>query len=408
MAERYGNTVYKIFSDLIYGYIAILSYLDDKAFFLYFPMRTITFLCLMLLGIPAVRATHMIGGYIQAKSVSASSLTYEVTLILYMNEVQGKQAADQADSYIICFGDGTSQNVTRQNRLFIANNTMSINTYRINHTYPAPNTYTLTSIISNRSMVQNITKADYQLFTLSTVINTNVVNQTPTPGYPSAGFQAGVDKKLILSLKATDADGDSLVYGLAKALTSTDEKSCDRRQAPTYQFPNDVTRQGIFKLNSQTGELIWDAPTQAGLYSLVITIDEYRNGSFISQTTEELTVTIYDSPGTPTPIPPYEPAILGTGSIVTNTVVYSDPDVVFITFPNPVEGRMQVVIQTSNPTTATLQLTDVNGRKLHELNFAKAARQHEQVIGMDSLTPGIYMLRADINGRSLLRKIVKR
>ncbi|WP_026261846.1 T9SS type A sorting domain-containing protein [Spirosoma panaciterrae] len=371
-------------------------------------MRTITFLCLMLSGISAVRATHLIGGYIQAKPVSGSSLTYEVTLVVYMNEVQGRQAADQADRYLICFGDGTSNTVTRQSRLFIANNSMSINTYRINHTYPGPNTYTLTTTISNRSIVQNITKADYQFFTLSTTVSTNVANQTPTPGYPPTGFRAGVNKKLLLDLKATDAEGDSLMYGLAKSLTSTDEKSCDKRLVPTYQFPNDVTRQGIFKLNSQTGELTWDSPTQVGLYSVVITIDEYRNGLLISQTTEELTITVDDLPGTSTPIPPYEPAILGNGSIVTNTVVYSDPDILFITFPNPVEGRMQVVIQTSNPTTASLQLTDVNGRKLHELLFSKASRQHEQVIGLDSLTPGIYLLRADVNGRSLLRKIVKR
>ncbi|WP_460908777.1 T9SS type A sorting domain-containing protein [Spirosoma areae] len=50
----------------------------------------------------------------------------------------------------------------------------------------------------------------------------------------------------------------------------------------------------------------------------------------------------------------------------------------------------------------------MNGRKLHELRFSRAARQHEQVIDMGSLTPGVYLLRALVGGRVIIRKIVKR
>ena len=200
-----------------------------------------------------------------------------------------------------------------------------------------------------------------------------------------------------------------MVYGLAKPLTSTTESSCDSKPVSPYQFPNDLTRQGTLKINSRNGELVWDAPTDLGYYSVVITIDEYRNGVQISQTTQEITILVEDKAGTPSVIPPYEAAIEGayTG-LITATAEYDDVNFRLTTFPNPVDDRLQVLIQTSNPTTTTVQLMDVNGRKLHELIFSRLARQHEQVISMSNLTPGIYLVRAIIGERTLTRKIVKK
>ncbi|GAB3950994.1 hypothetical protein GCM10028805_30210 [Spirosoma harenae] len=371
-------------------------------------MKPFLLLAFLVLSIPLAKATHLIGGYVQAKSISTTSLTYQVTLVLYMNEVQGKQAADQADSYPICFGDGTTKTAVRSNRLFINDRTASISSYTLIHTYSGPSTYSITASVPNRTLAQNITNADSQLFTLGTTISATLQNQTPTPDYPITSFRLGLYQKATLSLKATDADGDSLVYGLAKSLTNMGTDVCSQQAVKTYQFPNDLTRQGTFKLNNQTGDLVWDSPTKEGNYSVAITIYEYRRGLLISQTTQEITLLVLDLPGTPGSVPAYEPAIEGNNGIVTGTVVYSDPDILFVTFPNPVEGPLQVVIRTSNPTTATIQLMDANGRKLHELGFSKASRHHEQLIGMDSLTPGIYMLRADVNGRSLVRKVVKK
>ena len=122
-----------------------------------------------------------------------------------------------------------------------------------------------------------------------------------------------------------------------------------------------------------------------------------------------LVLTAADLPSTPTTLPAYVPAIVGiTGLLVTALEAYRDTDFELIVFPTPVDDRLQVVIQTSNPTTATLQLLDSNGRLLHRLAFDRAARQHDQFISMGSLTPGVYLIRADIGGRSLVRKVVKR
>ncbi|CAN5452917.1 hypothetical protein BH09BAC4_BH09BAC4_19520 [soil metagenome] len=372
-------------------------------------MKTFLLLCLMLLTIQAARASHLLGGYIQAKPVAGSAQTYQITVALYMDPIYGNAAVSQATSVSICFGDGTSGIANRQSQVLVLSKTVSINMYQMTHTYNGPGTYVLTTSLPGRSLTQNITDATNQVFTLSSTISTNttVPNQTPTPGFPEAGFHINLNQKATLALKATDAEGDSLVYGLAKSFTSTYKDLCIRQTVPTYKFPNDVAQQGTFKLNNRTGDLVWDVPTREGLYSVAITINEYRNGILISQTLQEIPLFVEDRPGTPGTIPPYEPAIEGTTGIITGISTYADADVAFTAFPNPVNDRLQVVIQTSNPTTATVQLIDVNGRKLHESAFKNLARQHEHVIDMDGLAPGVYLLRANVGERSLVQKIVK-
>ncbi len=376
-------------------------------------MKTILLLVVVLFSLETVQATHLIGGYIRAVPLSGSSHTYRISAVLYLDEGTGKTAANQTDAIQICLGDGTTVTAVRASRIILTNQTTSINSYTLIHTYAGPGTYTLTTSIPNRSSVnKTIPRADNLPMTLSTTFTTNTptVNQTPTAGYPATGAYIKVNSKVTLSLQATDAEGDSLVYTLAKPLTTLNtSQSCAGQAIPSYQYPNDATRRGTFKLDSRTGELVWDAPVEVGLYSVAITINEYRSGVLISQTTQEITLFVDDLPGTPGVIPPYEPASQGVaGGLVTATTPYSDTDFQLITFPSPVDDQLQVVIQTSNLTSPTVEMTDVNGRILHKLVFNRVARQHEQVIGMGSMTPGIYILRVSIGERSISRKIMKR
>ncbi|AUD07180.1 T9SS type A sorting domain-containing protein [Spirosoma pollinicola] len=376
-------------------------------------MKIFTFLFLTFLSIQLTQATHLVGGYIQVKPISGSSLTYEVVAVVYM---YAGAATDQASSINLCFGDGSTATATRESLLYItlgSNNIsprIGINTYRINHTYAGPGIYTLITSLPNRTPAVNIPNSTVQQepLTLTTIFTTiSGTNQTPSLPIPPTGFSVGLNQRATLSFQATDIDGDSLVYGLVKSQTNTTNDLCSYQQMVSYQFPNDVTRQGTYKLNNRTGDLTWDAPAQLGNYSLVITVSEYRNGNFISQTTQEVALIVDDKPGTPGTIPAYEPAIEGNG-IVTATSEYDDANFRLTTFPNPFDDQLQVLIQTSNPTTTTLQLMDVNGRKLHELVFSRLARQHEQIISMSDLLPGVYLVRAIIGERTLTRKIVKK
>ncbi len=240
----------------------------------------------------------------------------------------------------------------------------------------------------------------------TTVSTSNGANQTPTLLFPETGSQAAVNQRLDFPFKATDADGDSLVYSLTRPLTNTTNNTCVSRPAATYQFPNDVTRRGTFKLDNRTGNLTWDAPVEPGNYSVAITVGEFRNGILISQTLLEIVLAVVDRPGTPGVIPPYEPAL--EGGVVTALPDYRDEDVTLTVFPNPVDDRLQIVVQTSNLATVQMQLLDANGRLVHDITFGRLARRHEQVISMSSLTPGVYVVRTNVGDRTLVRKVMKR
>lgn len=369
-------------------------------------MKSLLLLSLLVLYVSVATASHINGGYIQAKA--RSGLTYDISVFLYLNELV-PSAVEGLNSVTICFGDGQTGTVIRSTRVFTNTKELSLNTYPIAHTYAGPGTYTITVSIPGRTNALNLSNILNPTFTLATtfITGTGLSNQTPTASAtPLIMPYAGLGQPVTLSLQATDAEGDSIVYGLTRPQTSTNENTCGHQLVTGYQFPNDFLHQGTFTLHNQTGQLNWIAPAQAGSYSVALNLYEYRKGVLISQTLQEFTLLVEDLPGTPVPIPPYEPAI--EGAVVTAITDYADKDVDLITFPNPVEGRLQVVIQSSNPTTALLQLVDEQGRSLHELRFPRAARQHEQVIGMDSLSPGIYFLKADVNGRQLLRKVVKK
>jgi hypothetical protein len=286
--------------------------------------------------------------------------------------------------------------------------TLSANIYRIVHTYSGPGNYLISTSIPNRTSVKNIVNAEALPLTLTTTISTNTrtPNTTPTLPFPQNKFVFGVNQNVTIPIAATDAEGDSLVYSLATPSTSTNPDRCVYNSVNSYLFPNDVSRRGTFKLNGRTGNLVWNAPTEEGAYSIAVIVSEYRNGLLISQTVEELTVLVIDQRGTPEPIPAYEPALVE--AIVTAIPEYAQEDVKLTVFPNPVDDRLQVVVQTATAASATIQLLDGSGRQVHQLAFKKAAKQHEQVISMGSLAPGQYLLRAEVGGRSLVRKVVKR
>jgi hypothetical protein len=369
-------------------------------------MKTFTALCLILLGIQSY-ASHLRGGYIQTRSISATALTYEITITLYLDGPQGTNSTTGDDQVLICLGDGSTQSVVRLAHVLSTDRTTSINTYRLVHTYAGPGTYTLTTTLSNRTAVKNITGADQLPMTLATTFSTtNEINRTPTLLFPENGFLTATNQRLVFPLQTADAEGDSLVYTLTRPLTSSADNACTGRAVATYQYPNDLTRRGTFTLANQTGNLTWDAPVEQGNYSVAVTVGEYRNGILISQTQIEVLLTVVDRPGTPGLIPPYKPAL--EGGLVTALPDYQEEDIKLTIFPNPVDDRLQVVVQTSNPATARIQLMDGNGRTLHDMTFGRLTRRHEQVISMGSLTPGFYVLHAKVGDRTLTRKVVKK
>lgn len=374
-------------------------------------MKTFMFLCLALLSVQVSRATHLLGGYIQAKSTPRSPLVYEVTVTLYLDAINGAAASANTGSIRVCFGDGSTAEAQQLSlQPLSTDRSISQGIYRILHTYPGPGSYTISAVLLNRTLAQNITNAANVPFALNTVISTNEPNRTPTLSVPQTGFQIPVNRRAVFPFRSTDDEGDSLSYSLARPLSGVSNNYCDRLPIQSYQFPNNLAQRGTFTIDGRTGDLTWDIPTQPGYFSVAVTVSEYRRGVLISQTLQEVMLVVVDRPGSSDPIPPYRPAVEGSSGnlIVTAVSDYRDGDDLLTVFPNPVDDRLQVIIQTGNPSSASVQLLDMNGRVLHELGFRKAARQHEQVISMGSLSPGLYFLRATVDGKGLVRKVTKK
>ncbi len=366
------------------------------------PLLLLTFLVVSLQS----KASHLLGGYVRATPVAGQALTYTLTTTLYAYK---SPATTELTSVSFCLGDGTTQLVSRKSQTTITTDGAIVaSVFETTYTYPGAGAYTAAVSVANRSGQLNIPSAETSFLTLTTtfVIGTTLTNQTPLAAIPTAGFRLAVNQRAVLALRATDPENDSIRYTLARPVTSTTNNTCRITTLNQYAFPNDVTKQGTFTLNSQTGELVWTAPVRQGTYSVAILISEYRNGINISQTLEEIPLLVVDQASTPTAIPPYEPA-MSTG-VITAVSPPVDASMQLSAFPNPVEENLQVVVLTNTPAIITVQLLDANGRQLHQLGTRAAVRRHEQVIGMGSLSAGTYLIRADIAGRILTEKVVKK
>lgn len=365
----------------------------------------------LLLFVIRTHVTHLLGGYIQAKPVAGSALTYTITVTLYTDPISGASALADMKTISVCLGDGQTQLVDRTSVPFLnASKTLGTVLFQFQHTYAGPGAYPLTLAQANRSGIRNSTQAvtDQPLILTTTLTASNALpNQTPQLALPETAFDLPLNRRAMLSFRATDADGDSLAYRLAVPLTNSAAGNCSQRPLGGYRYPNDLTQRGTFTLNARTGELTWDAPVEQGLYTLDLQISEYRNGVLLSQTLQEVPLIVRDIPGTtPTPLPPYQPA--STDNLVTAVAAYADGALQLSVFPNPVDDPMQVVVKTSERVRISIQLLDSNGRLLYEGHSAGATRRHEQRIDMGSLSAGTYLIRAQAGERVVTEKVVKK
>ena len=305
--------------------------------FLYILSVTSVFLSAIFL--PGIsRATHVRAGEITTKLVSKTSLTYEITFTAYFDEVKGKDAANLADEYTMCFGDGTTEVVKRSKRTYINGNTSSINIYKTVHTYPGPGTYTIGITVVNRNQgtinlpppgeSQNIP------FFVSTTIYVNaalLTNSTPVMLNPPLD-SGRVGQKFCHNPAAFDADGDSLAYRLSVPKTSLTDNGCVGRDIPAYQDPTRFSTTSetggtpTFSINPVTGDLCWDAPGEVGQFNFAFIIEEWRNGVLIGEITRDMQIIVVDNKNQRPIIQPIADLCVEAGTLINQPVTATDPD----------------------------------------------------------------------------------
>lgn len=380
-------------------------------------MRTLFgFLLALLIGSTAF-ATHLIGGYIRTSSVSGQANAQQITVTMYYNLLEGANAANAAQTLSLCLGDGNTVMISRTSSQTMTSNgiaaALSIDQYTTTHAYSGPGVYQLGVVaLSRNENIRNINDGQSvnKSFAVRTTVQVGLANQTPVLTWPSTGLIVALNQPVALPIAATDADGDSLSYGLALPLSNLEPDAAPAKFCASfsavkgYQFPNDVQRVGTYRLNPRTGQLNWNVPVEQGRYSVAIVVSEWRAGALISQTQQEITLLVVDRGGTAVTPPAYEPTQLTT----ITAVAIDHAGLQVSVSPNPVaNGLLHVELVTAFPKPATLELVDSQGRVYRSVELKQPVETRRHTFDVSNVPAGLYLIRAESNGQQVVRKVVK-
>lgn len=345
-------------------------------------------------------ATHLIGGEIQVSRVSSQSLTYQFKVNLYMDDANGALASEGQNQLTICVGEGGKTiTATRATRIKVAPS-VSLSTYTQSFTYATPATYTVSVSIENRNAgLANFNSVNTPFY-VQTTFATNIVNNTPVLN-SAVGIQAAYSKQIFKdNVNAVDSERDSLVYRVG-ASKQGQSSTCTVKNITDYRYPNEVTREGVFQINSEMGELTWNAPVQVGSYAYVIIVEEWRDGVLISETQREVTLQVIDQGGTPVIIPPFE----YPGSKLI-TAIQPDSREILQIFPSPAQNRVKVSYATTKPVKVLFQLVDIKGKIVDEYQEIERYLTHIHDFNVGNLPQGVYLIRT-IADKTITGKFIK-
>nr|WP_293833040.1 T9SS type A sorting domain-containing protein [uncultured Arsenicibacter sp.] len=367
-----------------------------------FLTTTFLFLCLAY----HASATHLLGGYIQAKPVNG--LQYEVTVTLFMDGIRGAEAIRASSETRVCFGDGTTGTVPRISVTDFRNDpAIKVNVYRTIHTFPGTGSYYLTISEQNRTVTMNFRDGEMVPLGLNTTLRIdNQTNTTPQIALPDNIFQAAVNQRTIFNFPVTDTEGDSLAYVLIRPAASKNNCEQAMQTVSSYLYPNEFSRQGTFKLNSRTGQLIWDAPTAQGSYTFAMLVREFRRGVFQSETRFEMIMQVTDKQQTPQPLPPYEP-VVEQALVLGISELSPETPLTLQVYPNPAQDQVTVRLNSQKPSKPRFQLINQNGQLLDDVRIETPRNEHDQRFDIKHLPAGLYFIQVESDGRFVRQKLIR-
>ncbi|WP_375418240.1 gliding motility-associated C-terminal domain-containing protein [uncultured Hymenobacter sp.] len=280
----------------------------------------LTLLALLLSQPEAARATHIRAGDIQARvdttvgpGFNPRRIFFKMTLYTDRFSMNGNNPVRE-DSVAIFFGDGsctkgrTIDRAARPGGPYVGptqiTNDTDINYYYFEHTYPSSGQFTVSYIGENRNAnVRNINSSIDKSFYIGTTFTIGPDlgrNRTPILTAPAVD-KGGVLQVFLHNPAAFDPDGDSLAFKLKESqftLLSAEETGRTCKPAPEivtgFRYPNAPTsspsgRQvpyngppaggtgaAIFVQDPRTGQIVWNAPGDAGTYNVAFVVEEYR------------------------------------------------------------------------------------------------------------------------------------
>lgn len=231
-------------------------------------------------------ATHNRAGEITY--VQLSDLTYEITITTFTYTLS---FADRK-SLDVEWGDNSTSTAPRISETLLPNYYKK-NIYKIIHTYPGPGLYKIVVQDPNRNAgVKNIPNSVNVVFSISTILTVNPsmgMNSTPillNPPYDKAAY----GYVFIHNPAAYDPDGDSLSYKLTVCTRD------DGRVIENYTLPPATHS---IRVDSISGDLIWDTPADTGVFNVAMEIQEWRNGKKIGIVVRDMQIEVYSTNNKP-------------------------------------------------------------------------------------------------------------
>ena len=90
----------------------------------------------------------------------------------------------------------------------------------------------------------------------------------------------------------------------------------------------------------------------------------------------------------------------------TVSPVNNDNDFVLKVYPNPAQNSLTVEYTTSGEVNTTLEIYDITGKKIINLQTRMTAGMHQNVINTQTLKNGIYLLRLSIRNKTAVKRFV--
>jgi gliding motility-associated-like protein len=249
-------------------------------------MKKLLVLIFLTFALNELYATHNRAGEITY--VQLSDLTFEITIttFTYTQSFADRQQLD------VEWGDNSKSTAIRIEKVTLPNYYRR-NVYKITHTFPGPGVYRIVVQDPNRNAgVKNIPNSVNVVFSISTILIVNPgIGRNSTPVLLNPPYdKAALGYVFIHNPAAYDPDGDSLSYKLA-VCTREDGKAIEG-----YTFPPATNS---IRVDSLSGDLIWDTPADTGIYNVAMEIQEWRNGIKIGIVTRDMQIEVFSTNNKP-------------------------------------------------------------------------------------------------------------
>lgn len=249
-------------------------------------------------------ATHNQAGEFRYKQMEDNPLMIEASAVTY---TKASSVAADRDSLSICWENNICDWVYRTNGVDTDNNGIpdgeligpdtKINIYTAVHTYPGPGNYTISMTDPNRNGgILNVNWPNSEIVPFIIRAEISILNgafnepvESPILLQPPIDF-AFVGEPFLHTPNAYSPTGDSIAYQLISPI-----------DVPNYVQVTDIAAgwNNNLTLNPTTGLLVWDAPQQAGLYTIAYLVKFYRNGEEIGSLIRDMQIEVVEAFGTP-------------------------------------------------------------------------------------------------------------